>query len=635
MSDSLARKSTCTREARRRSAAVLSTFAMIGTALMAVPASTAQAAISPTTVQVSVATGGFAPGQGGNGGGQGTERRLLSDDGRYVVFESSGPVVPGQLQLDWQIVRRDRHLGTTTLISKSTAGVKGNGRSGHPSVSADGQVVAFHSYASNLVAGDTNSQSDIFIHDVRTGTTTRASVNSAGAQVAVSGGTNIVGPPSISASGRHVGFTSHAQGLTSDDTAQTNAYLHDRQTRTIEVVSRSVHSLVVDAMASSPVSPSADGSVVAFHSGNANVVASDTNSDPDTFIRDRTLATTTMISAGQDGSNRHSMTPNAQFVVFESSTENLVTGDNNGKVDIFVKDRVSGITERISVASGGTQANGSSRYASISRDGRYVTFLSDATNLVAGDANGHTDAFRRDRSTGQTIRVSVAANGAQNPLPSRSPAISGDGQHVVFESHGSTLTGVATKSWSQVFVRDLVGKWPALHARLSSLPARVNANAIHRVATRDILAGPALAITWTPTGKTTGAVVRQSAAITGNTFSLRSHKRFGRYVVTVKYGDNTVGSRTIEILKPTAKKLPKAIKRGKKFKVKTIGVNQGQIVQFTFKPKGKTKGKTIKRSTKVNKSGVVTVKSASRRGTYQVTVRTHGKILRKDVVRIR
>ncbi len=607
-----------------------------GLALVMVP-SVAQAASGPTTVQMSVTTGGFAPGHGGNGDDSGTERRLLSDDGRYAVFASSGPVVPGQQQLDWQIVRRDRQLGTTLLISKSSAGVKGNGGSTAPSVSADGQVIAFHSYASNLVPGDTNGDSDIFVHDVRTGRTTRASVTSQGTQVPTGqvAGENIVGAPSISADGRWVGFTARTAGFVPGDELGSNAYLHDRQTGSIDVVSRTANGLITDAMTASTVSPSADGSYVAFHSGSANVVPSDGNGDPDVFVWQRSTGKTiTKVPAGEDGAVHHSMTPDGRFIVFESSTGDLTPAERNGKKHIFVFDRTLGTTDRVSVAPNGDLGNQESRYPAISKDGRYVSFRSTATNLVPGDTNNEDDIFRRDRSTGKTIRISVTANGSQNTRQSRSPAISGDGQHVLFESHGSTLTPVDTRTWSQVFVRDLVGKYPALHARLGALPARVQPKTAHQIATYDIRTGPALAITWTPSGSTKGGVVRASATVSGNRFVLRSPKKPGTYAVTVHYADNLVGSRTIKVIKPRAKRLPKQIARGKKLKVVTVGVARDQRVEVRFKPRG-AKGKTVNRKARINKSGVVKVKTPPRRGTYRVIIRSQGTVLLKATLRIR
>src|SRR5207248_11085316 len=113
-----------------------------------------------------------------------------------------------------------------------------------------------------------------------------------------------------------------------------------------------------------------------------------------------------------------------RFVAFVSAATNLVTGDTNGAADVFVRDRQTGTTERVSVASGGTQSNAASVGSALSAAGRFVAFQSDATNLVVGDTNGATDVFVRDRQTGLTVRVSVASDGTQANNVSSYPALS-------------------------------------------------------------------------------------------------------------------------------------------------------------------------------------------------------------------
>lgn len=616
-------------------AASISAAAMTGAMLAAVSTSAHGSSPSGTTVQMSVTTGGFAPGNGANNDGNGAERRQVSADGRYVVLAASGPVVPGQKPIEWQIVRRDRHLGTTTLVSRSSAGAAGNARSGAPSISANGQVVAFHSYASNLVAGDTNNQSDIFVHDMRTGKTTRASVTTAGQQVSTSVGTNIVGPPSISADGRYVGFTAVPQGLAAGDTANANAYLHDRVASTTEVVGRSHLGLVTDVTTGSAVSVSADGRVVAFHSGSSSVVAGDGNGDPDVFVRDRVAGTTKMVPGGEHGSDRHTLSADGRFVAFESASDTLVSGDTNAKTDVFVLDRTSMTTTRVSVATAGVQANGHSSHASISSDGRYVTFQSEASNVVSGDTNGQPDVFRHDRATGQTIRISLTARGAQNSQDAEYASVSGNGQHVTFESYSRTLTGVDTRGYGQTFVRDLGGVWGALHARIGTLPTRVNRNTNHTAKVVDVRTGPALVVTWTPRSGTKGRAVRQSVPVRGTTFTLRSPGTWGSYNVTVQYAGHLVGGRTITVLRPSAQKLPTKLKVRKKLAVRTVGVNPRTKIRVTFAPSRSTKGKTVRRTAAVNQKGIAKVTPPRARGTYRVVVRSKGVVLRKGVVRIR
>ena len=198
---------------------------------------------------------------------------------------------------------------------------------------------------------------------------------------------------------------------------------------------------------SSSVNPavSADGRFVAFESDASNLVGGDTNGLNDIFVHDRQTGTTERVSVATGGTeaNGVSYTPaisaDGRFVAFYSNATNLVGGDTNGTSDVFVHDRQTGTTERVSVATGGAEANGGSSTAAISADGRFVAFHSDATNLVSGDTNGARDIFVHDRQTGTTERVSVATGGAQANSGSANPAISADGRFVAFYSVATNL----------------------------------------------------------------------------------------------------------------------------------------------------------------------------------------------------
>ena len=141
-------------------------------------------------------------------------------------------------------------------------------------------------------------------------------------------------------------------------------------------------------------------------------------------------------------------------VAFISLATNLVAGDTNGVEDIFVRDTQTGTTTRVSVANDGSQGNGMSSLASISGDGRYVAFYSGATNLVAGDTNGVWDVFVRDTQAGATTLVSVASDGTQGNDGSSTPSISSDGRYVVFISYATNLVAGDTNATRDVFVRD-------------------------------------------------------------------------------------------------------------------------------------------------------------------------------------
>ena len=200
---------------------------------------------------------------------------------------------------------------------------------------------------------------------------------------------------------------------------------------------------------------SADGRFVAFSSDASNLVAGDTNGRGDIFVRDRLTGTTERLSLASDGTQANRLTSisaDGRFVTFSSSASNLVAGDTNRQADVFVHDRLTSTTERVSVASDGTQANGDSSFPSISADGRFVTFVSRASTLVAGDTNSRDDVFVHDRQTGTTERVSVASDGTQGNRNSRFSSISADGRFVKFDSAASNLVAGDTNFTYDIFV---------------------------------------------------------------------------------------------------------------------------------------------------------------------------------------
>ena len=405
-----------------------------------------------TTSRVSVSS----VGEGGNGRSRSPS---LSADGRFVAFASKASnLVAGDTNHsgDDDIFVHDRQTGTTTRVSVSSAGQQGNGGSGAPSLSADGRFVAFDSYASNLVAGDTNHSDDIFVHDRQTGTTDRVSVSSAGQQ----GNYGDSWGPSLSADGRFVAFGSYASNLVAGDTnGAGDIFVHDRQTGTTTRVSVSSAGEGGNDQSEDP-SLSADGRFVAFNSGASNLVAGDTNDAWDIFVHDRQTGTTSRVSvssAGEEGNNGSgdpSLSADGRFVAFTSYASNLVAGDTNGTHDIYVHDRQTGTTIHVSVSSTGQQGNGGSWVPSLSADGRFVAFYSSASNLVAGDTNGTHDIFVHDRQTGTTTRVSVSSAGQEGNGGSYDPSLSADGRFVAFQSGASNLIAGDTNDLSDIFVHD-------------------------------------------------------------------------------------------------------------------------------------------------------------------------------------
>jgi hypothetical protein len=198
---------------------------------------------------------------------------------------------------------------------------------------------------------------------------------------------------------------------------------------------------------------------VLFYSAASNLVPGDTNGVQDVFLRDRQTGTTVRVSVGTGGTQGNgdsyggSISPDGRFVAFYGIATDLVPGDTNGVMDVFVLDRQSGVTERVSLGAGGAQSNAESRGAWITPDGRYVLFQSSAENLVARDTNKENDTFVRDRQLGLTERVSVDSAGAQGDDDSYSGSISPDGRYVAFASR-STLVEADTNFWHDVYLRD-------------------------------------------------------------------------------------------------------------------------------------------------------------------------------------
>jgi Tol biopolymer transport system component len=412
---------------------------------------------------------------GSSAGDLGDEERSfpsISADGRFVAFASSASWLVngdtktcegfGDPESCPDVFLFDRQTAKTTLISKSSSGVPGNAYSGSPVLSANGRFIAFISEANNLVEDDTNGMVDVFVYDRQNRLIQRVSASSTGIQA------NLYShaPLAISASGRYVAFSSSASNLVKGDMNSTrDVFVHDRLLRITELVSISSNGEQGNSFSGQP-SISADGRFVAFISEASNLVSENTNlcapQKPclGVYVHDRQTRLTERVSVSSVGEqgNQHSHSPSisrdGRFVAFVSLASNLVIGDTNDKFDVFVRDRLLGITERVSVSTSGEQGYWSSGPPSISDDGWFVAFSSEADNLLDGETEKIPQIYIRDRLRGLTERISVSSTGEKGNWLSESPSISASGRYIVFASEASNLVEGDLNGTVDIFVRD-------------------------------------------------------------------------------------------------------------------------------------------------------------------------------------
>ena len=365
----------------------------------------------------------------------------VSTDGQYVAFDTGATnLVTGTTNAYKDVFVKDRETGLVQRVSISSAGGVGNNNSRMPSISGDGRYVAFMSMATNLVAGDTNGSQDIFVYDRLTEVIVLASVSADGTQA-----NGVSQNPKMCGNGSHVVFESYATNLVDSDTnGMADIFIKNLSTGAVELVSTATDGTQANNTSSLP-DVSADCRYVVFKTRASNLSAIDTNNRYDIFIKDRTTGTTTRVSdtAAGSESNNHSDRPavsnDGQVVAFASDATNFVTGDNNGGTDVYVKNLQNGAVTLASVATNGNSNNGFSMYPSISGDGRYVAFYSSSTDLDADDTNGTWDIFVFDRSDSSTVMVSKTDSDGIANGPSYDPKISNDGTAVAFVSSASNM----------------------------------------------------------------------------------------------------------------------------------------------------------------------------------------------------
>lgn len=319
--------------------------------------------------------------------------------------------------------------GRVTLVSRAPNGRWGNGRSFQPALSADGRWVAFVSAATNLVNGDTEGTLDVFLIDRNNNAVQRVSQTPAGL-----GGNGDSSSPSVSADGRFVAFVSLAGNLVSNDlNGVEDIFLWDRNSRQIELISvRSDGRGSANGLSEVPI-VNRDGSVVAFASDATDVVAQDGNQVRDVFVRDRSRRVTERVSVASDGSegadwsDAPTLSADGRTVAFHSGASNLVPGDANQKWDIFIRSRSTGTTE---ILGGALAGDGDSIYPLLSADGNWVAFSSAATSFGGGPTAGSFALFLYDRTSKQMIRTRPSTPENRPQTDVYAFGISGDGRFV-------------------------------------------------------------------------------------------------------------------------------------------------------------------------------------------------------------
>ena len=381
----------------------------------------------------------------------------ISADGRYIAFQSdANNLVPNDKNSFTDIFVYERLTKQIKRVSVSSSGTEANFVSFFPALSANGRYIAFQSDAYNLVTNDTNNTTDIFVHDREMGLTDLVSLNSENQQ-----GNSTSSEPTISAEGRYIAFHSYATNLVKNDTnKRVDVFVQDRETRELTRVSVTSEGKQAEG-ASFGAAISANGRYVAFTSDVTHFVMGDTNKATDVFVHDRETGETHCVSVNSLGElgNADSFDPvlsaEGRYVAFGSRATNLVSDDTNEVEDIFVHDRETAETVRVSVDSSGQQAEAASFDVALSADGRYVLFNSDADNIVADDDNQTTDVLSYDRETGQTRRLSLVSQFYPHQSATNYPsAISQNGRWVVFESQAWNLVANDFNEASDIFLYD-------------------------------------------------------------------------------------------------------------------------------------------------------------------------------------
>ncbi len=368
----------------------------------------------------------------------------LSSDGEKIVFTS---FATNLVTIDTNgfddIFVHDRETETTRKITNSFDGKQTNSHSGYPSMSSNGRFITYTSTASNLVPKDINGENDVFLYDSLIGSTIIISVLKDGTQANLG-----AGPSKISGDGQYIVFYSNSSNLINNDINDlSDLFIYNKEDQTHYLVSVASDGSQSDRSVGQFFDISENGRYVTFSTfaTNLDLVIDDTNVVSDIFLHDFVTKETKRVSLSTQGTQGNfssyapSISNDGRFITYYSAATNLVPSDTNGVNDIFIVDTETNITELISLSTVGLQGNGNSSYPSISGNGRYVVYASDATNLVPNDTNGSRDIFLFDRITKETKLISISNDGVIGNGFSSDASINPDGNSIVFSSSASNL----------------------------------------------------------------------------------------------------------------------------------------------------------------------------------------------------
>ena len=397
------------------------------------------------------------PGQDAGSSSEAYNPVFSPDGGKIAYVSPAGNLIDGGSQ-PGDIFIRDMATGATTHVATSLSGGYANGQSFNPRFSGDGSKIAFTSDASDLVAGDTNGATDVFVKDLATGVITRVSTTASGGEIGDRGSYL----EAISADGTKVIFDNDGSVLdAANTTGVNNLYLKDLTTGT---VTRLAAPATGEANGDSyQASFSPDGTKVLFASDADNLVSGDTNHSTDVFVEDLATGAITRVSQSTSGEQADDASlyavwsPDGTKVAFVSYADNLYPGDTNFRKDIFIKDLATGHVERVGVPPYPAEGNGNVFGAiQFSPDGTKLMFASSSTNLVASDTNGVADVFVEDLITGAITRVSTGASGQQADGYSTVGAFSPDGKWIAFTSTAGNLGQDGSPGEQDVFIKSTI-----------------------------------------------------------------------------------------------------------------------------------------------------------------------------------